>query len=59
MEIRLYEQIKSERFEKSLFGDAPVLDGEYGTSVTQKRCDEDSVGAVRRGYSSTNIRAGS
>jgi hypothetical protein len=41
---------------KSLFGGAPPLDGEYGTSVTQKRCDEDSVRAVRRGNSSTNIR---
>jgi hypothetical protein len=56
MDVRLQKK----RFrKKSLFGDAPVLDGEYAANVTHRRCDEHSVGTMRRGDSSTNIRAGS
>jgi hypothetical protein len=41
-------------------GGAPVLDEEYAATVTHKvGCDEHSVGTLRRGYSSTNIRAAS
>jgi hypothetical protein len=59
MEVRLYEQIKPEKLKKVSFGGAPRLDEEYGTTVTPKEgCDEHSVGAVRRGYSSSNIRGG-
>jgi hypothetical protein len=36
-----------------------VLDEEYGVTVIHKGCDGVSVETVRRGYSSSNSRAGS
>jgi hypothetical protein len=37
-----------------------MLDGEYDATVTHKvGCEEHSLGTLRRGYSSTNIRAAS
>jgi hypothetical protein len=51
---------KAQILKKVRFGGAPVLDEEYGATVTHRGCDEDSVGTVRRGYSSSNnIWAGS
>ena len=50
---------KAQILKKVRFGGAPVLDEEYGATVTHKGCDEHSMGAVRRGYSSNNVRAGS
>jgi hypothetical protein len=51
---------KAQLLKKVRFGDAPMLDEEYGVPATHKRGDEDSVETVRRGRSSSNdIRAGS
>jgi hypothetical protein len=56
----LAEIQKPHILKKVRFGGAPVLDREYAATVTHKvGCDEHSVGTLRRGYSSTNIRAGS
>src|SRR5215211_6418391 len=56
----LVEIQKPHILKKVRFWDAPVLDREYAATVTHKvGCDEHSVGTLRRGYSSTNIRAGS
>src|SRR5215208_2521869 len=56
----LVEIQKPHILKKVRFGGAPLLDREYAATVTHKEgSDEHSVRTLRRGYSSTNIRAGS